>query len=66
MAEPSTLLGAPLRAINVGLSLFAEVLRARGVEVVEVDWRPPAGGDARMLSLLERLRRAGGERGSKG
>ena len=33
-------------AINVGLSTFADALRAQGAPVVEVDWRPPAGGDA--------------------
>jgi hypothetical protein len=26
------------------------------VPVIHVDWRPPAGGDARLASLLERLR----------
>ncbi|MEK6712496.1 MAG: fdrA domain protein [Nitrospinota bacterium] len=45
----------PLRVVNVGLELFAEELRAEGVEVVQVDWRPPAGGDQRLAGLLERL-----------
>ena len=45
----------PLRVVNVGLELFAEELRAEGVEVVQVDWRPPAGGDPRLAGLLERL-----------
>jgi FdrA protein len=42
--------------VNLGLELFATQLAARGVPVVHVDWRPPAGGDARLASLLERLR----------
>lgn len=50
-----TILGRPLRVINVGLELFAAELDAAGVPVVHVDWRPPAGGDPRLLSLLERL-----------
>ena len=33
-------------AVNVGLSTFADALRDQGAAVVEVDWRPPAGGDA--------------------
>jgi FdrA protein len=44
------------RVINIGLELFATQLMACGVPVVHVDWRPPAGGDARLVRLLERLR----------
>ncbi len=49
------LLGRPLRVVNVGLSTFAESLHAQGVPVVDLDWSPPAGGDPRMIALLERL-----------
>lgn len=45
----------PLRVVNIGLATLAEALRATGVPVVHVDWRPPAGGDERMASLLARL-----------
>ena len=34
---------------------FADALRDQGAPVVEVDWRPPAGGDAAMLDVLTRL-----------
>jgi FdrA protein len=44
------------RVVNLGLELFATQLAAHGVPVVHVDWRPPAGGDTRLGSLLERLR----------
>ncbi len=43
-------------AINVGLESFTDSLRDQGAEVVHVDWRPPAGGDERLASLLTRLR----------
>jgi hypothetical protein len=49
------ILGGPLRVVNVGLELFAETLEADGVEVIHVDWRPPAGGDPRLLALLVAL-----------
>lgn len=52
----ATVLEQPLRVVNIGLELFAQDLAARGVVVVHVDWRPPAGGDIRLASLLERLR----------
>jgi hypothetical protein len=46
--------GGP-RVVNLGLPLFAGVLGGLGVPVVDVDWRPPAGGDARLLGLLATL-----------
>jgi FdrA protein len=51
----NALLAAPPRVVNVGLGIFAESLRAQGVPVIDVDWRPPAGGDPELLALLERL-----------
>ena len=45
----------PLRVINVGIEGFAEDLKAAGVEVIHLDWRPPTGGNARLTSLLESL-----------
>ncbi len=49
------LLHTPLIIINLGLKRFAKNLREQGVEVVQVDWKPPAGGDQEMLDLLDRL-----------
>jgi len=47
--------GGPVRVVNLGLELFAETLEADGVEVIHVDWRPPAGGDLRLAALLAAL-----------
>ena len=49
------LLRSPLRVVNVGLASFAEDLAAHGVAVVQVDWRPPAGGRPELLGALEIL-----------
>ncbi|MHB8731225.1 MAG: acyl-CoA synthetase FdrA [bacterium] len=49
------LLAAPPHVVNVGLGVFTESLRDQGVPVIDVDWQPPAGGDADLLELLERL-----------
>ena len=46
----------PLAAINVGLAVFAESLQAQGAEVLHVDWRPPAGGNERLMAILQRLK----------
>ncbi len=46
----------PLAAINVGLESFAESLEAQGAQVVHVDWRPPAGGNERLMALLAKMK----------
>jgi len=38
------LLSGPVIAINLGLKLFGASLEQQGVDVVQVDWTPPAGG----------------------
>jgi hypothetical protein len=49
------LLASGPKVVNVGLVDFAASMRDQGVAVAQVDWRPPAGGDAEMMSLLDRL-----------
>lgn len=44
-----------LQVINIGLESFAQDLKAHGVAVVHLDWRPPAGGNARLAALLAAL-----------
>ena len=42
-------------AVNLGLREFAESLQAQGVEVLHVEWSPPAEGDEEMIELLGKL-----------
>ncbi len=53
--ETDRLLSRGVRVINIGLSQFAKSLEEQGVEVVQVDWKPPAGGDKEMMDLLDNL-----------
>ena len=53
----NSLLAAPPRVVNVGLELFAADLKAVGAEVVHVQWSPPAGGNARLAGILDKLRK---------
>lgn len=46
----------PLAAINVGLDVFFESMQAQGADVVNVDWRPPAGGNERLAALLSKMK----------
>jgi hypothetical protein len=53
-------------AVNIGLESFADAVRVQGAEVVDVDWRPPGGGDPDVVALLERAWGAHGERIEQG
>ena len=49
------LLQSDVVVVNVGLEGFASDLRALGVDVVNVDWAPPAGGNVKLANLLSKL-----------
>ena len=49
------MLEAPVRVVNIGLQKFADDLAGQDVEVVQVDWSPPARGNTRLANLLSRL-----------
>ena len=53
---PLDVLQRPLAAINVGLEIFYDSLSGQGADVLQVEWRPPAGGNEKMMALLERLK----------
>lgn len=52
-------LNAPVAAINIGLESFFDSLSEQGAEVVQVDWRPPASGDERLLNILSKMKSTG-------
>ena len=54
---PLAMLHQPLAAINAGLELFTESLAAQDAPVIQVDWRPPAGGNQKLMSILERMKK---------
>lgn len=53
---PLSVLHAPLAAVNVGLESFCDSLLAQGAAAVQVEWRPPAGGDERLAGILARMK----------
>ena len=54
-ADLASLIQGSPRVVNVGLSGFAEALTTQGVAVIQVDWSPPARGDAELATLLSKL-----------
>lgn len=55
MIDTPSPLTREVRVINIGLERFADDLRSLGVPVVQMDWRPPAGGDKKLIEILDRL-----------
>ncbi|NPV86233.1 MAG: acyl-CoA synthetase FdrA [Anaerolineae bacterium] len=51
-----SVLQKPLAAINLGLESFAANLEAQEAPVVHVEWRPPAGGNEKLISILEKMK----------
>lgn len=45
------------KAINFGLESFYDSLTLQGAQAIQVDWRPPAGGDERLAGILARLKK---------
>jgi FdrA protein len=46
----------PMAGINVGLESFADSLTGQGAQVIHVDWKPVAGNNEKLASILERMR----------
>jgi FdrA protein len=46
----------PLAAINVGLDSFTEALIDQEAQVVHMDWKPVAGGNEKLVGILEKMR----------
>jgi FdrA protein len=46
----------PFAGINVGLEIFYDSLINQGAEAIHVDWRPPAGGNEKLMSLLAKMK----------
>jgi FdrA protein len=63
VAEPTMkqvdlwMLKKPLAGINIGLESFAESLTEQGAQVIHVDWKPVAGSNERLMSVLERMKK---------
>ena len=56
MQQLTDLFNQPLKVINVGIPSFADDLKIQNVPVVHVEWRPPAGGNKKVIALLDRIK----------
>jgi FdrA protein len=47
----------PFAAINVGVESFHASLIGQGAKSVQVEWKPPAGGNEKMAAILAKMKR---------
>jgi len=55
MENIEALFNSELVVVNIGLERFAESMKLQHVPCVHVEWKPPAGGDTRLIEILEKL-----------
>lgn len=56
MSNINKLFSKELKVINIGLESFYYDLKKQKVPVIQVDWRPYAGGNKKMASILSKLK----------
>lgn len=57
MSKINKLFASDLKVINMGLESFQKDLKSQDVDAVQMNWRPVAGGNPKMIALLERLKK---------
>ena len=55
MNSKQPVIGREMRVINIGIERFSDDLKEADVPVIQMDWRPPAGGDRRLIEMLDSL-----------
>jgi FdrA protein len=53
---PLEAIRGPVAAVNAGLESFYDSLVAQGAAAVQVEWKPPAGGDDKLAGILARMK----------
>lgn len=57
MSKINKLFNSNLQVVNMGLESFSKDLKNQNVPVIHMNWRPPAGGNEKMMELLRKLKR---------
>ena len=57
MLTKNELFHAQLKVVNVGLESFYGAMLDQNPPACHIDWKPPAGGDPRLLEILAKLSR---------
>ncbi|MDD2482079.1 MAG: fdrA domain protein [Lutispora sp.] len=55
MKRVNDIFGKDLKVLNIGLEQFCADLKEQDVTAIQMDWRPPSGGDKEAADLLSAL-----------
>lgn len=55
MSHIDTLFHTKLAVVNIGAETFKTELGLQGVNVLQMDWKPPAGGKVELIKALDKL-----------
>ena len=55
MKDIKALFESDLMVVNVGLERFCEAIKMQHISCVQVEWKPPAGGNTRLMEILDKL-----------
>jgi hypothetical protein len=56
MGSKFKLLDEKPKVVNIGLKSFYQTLKEQGYETIHVEWKPPAGGNKKLLDILNKLK----------
>lgn len=56
MSKVNELFKKELKVVNMGLESFYTDLKEQNIKVIHVDWKPVAGGNKKLSSLLSKLK----------
>lgn len=56
MSKVNELFTKELKIINMGLESFYTDLKEQNIKAIHVDWKPAAGGNKKLYSLLSKLK----------
>lgn len=48
-----------MEIINLGLVGFYDSINMQNASCIHVDWKPPAGGNVRLIEILDKLKERG-------
>lgn len=46
-----------MNVINIGIRDFSESISKQSVPVINIEWKPPAGGNIELIEILDRLKK---------
>ncbi len=55
MKNIEALFQSDLVVVNIGLERFGDAMKTQHVPYIQVEWKPPAGGNSRLIDILDKL-----------